>query len=642
MKKFITALLLFSCTVLFAQVVETGHARASLIADTSFSEEYLYVGIKLEMDEGWHTYWKNPGDSGGPFSVQWIHEMDIILENPSWPTPEIIPYDPLVTYGYKNEVIFPVKVFKNIDTFLKILEAKLEFLICSDICIPESATLHIDLSNSPQSAELVQTVKSLTDKILPIEVQVLEKSLKVNFTYDNPINEAYLFIETKDLVRYLPSHAIKKLDEGKYEIELPLENNTFQEIRGNLVIDGNSYLVEGLNISQQSNSLNIWQAILFAFLGGLILNLMPCVFPVISLKVMSFLKLADSNPKLVRMHALTFSGGVLVTFLLVATILLALKASGELVGWGFQLQSPEIVGSLAILMVIIGFLLLTDININFGNLFITQSATQTSGLSNSFWTGALAVVVASPCTAPFMGAALGFAILQPGFTSMLIFVALAAGFALPYLILGWNPHLVSALPKPGAWMEILKKFFAFPMFATSIWLLWVFEQQTAGSDLIILLALCLLASFGVWLFSQTSKIASYAGAIFVLSAFFLVSSIQKSSVTHDLATNQWNIQIENNLQEQNQAYLINFTAAWCITCQTNEKLVLGTEEIQSFLTQQNIKYIKADWTNRNSEIASALEQYERSGVPLYVFWKPGMNQSKILPAILRKKDILSL
>lgn len=642
MKKLIATLLLFSCAGLFAQVVETGHARASLIADTSFSEEYFYVGIKLEMDNGWHTYWKNPGDSGGPFTVQWIHEMDIILENVSWPTPEIIPYDPLITYGYKNEVIFPFKVFKNLNADLNILEAKLEFLICSDICIPESASLVIDLANLAPSEELTKTVNSLPNKVLPIELQVLKKSLVVNFAYDKPINEAYIFIETEDVVKYLPSHAISKLDQENYAIELPIENNTFQAIRGILVIDGNSYLIEGLNNSEQSNSLSLWQAILFAFLGGLILNLMPCVFPVISLKVMSFLKLADSNPKLVRMHALSFSGGVLVTFLVVATILLVLKATGELVGWGFQLQSPEIVGSLAILMVMIGFILLTDININFGNLFQTQSAFQTTGLTNSFWTGALAVVVASPCTAPFMGAALGFAILQPGFTSILVFVALAVGFALPYLALSWKPHLISILPKPGAWMEVLKKFFAFPMFATSIWLLWVFEQQTADSDLIILLALCLLASFGVWVFSQTSRIASYVGAIFVLSAFFLIGNIQKSSVSNDVATNQWSIQIETNLQEQNQAYLINFTAAWCITCQTNEKLVLGTEEVQSFLKQKNIQYIKADWTNRNSEIASALEKYERSGVPLYVFWKPGMNQSKILPAILRKKDILSL
>ncbi len=369
---------------------------------------------------------------------------------------------------------------------------------------------------------------------------------------------------------------------------------------------------------------------------------MPCVFPVISLKVMSFLKLADSNPRQIRIHALTFSGGVLFTFIAIALLLLGLKATGELVGWGFQLQSPEIVGFLAIVMTMIGFILLTDININVGNLFLTQSVTQSSGLSNSFWTGALAVIVASPCTAPFMGAALGYAIIQPSVVSMVVFISLALGFALPYLILGWNPQLIAMLPKPGEWMEILKKFFAFPMFATSIWLLWVFEQQTAGNDLIILLAMCLLASFGVWIFTQKSKIASAIGGLFVISAFLLIGNIEKSAAPSGETLSEWNAQTEINLQSQNQAYLINFTAAWCITCQTNETLVLGTKEIQAYLKNQNIQYIKADWTNRNSEIAAALETYERSGVPLYIFWKPGMPQAEILPAILRKKDILNL
>ena len=215
------------------------------------------------------------------------------------------------------------------------------------------------------------------------------------------------------------------------------------------------------------------------------------------------------------------------------------------------------------------------------------------------------------------------------FRSMVVFIALALGFALPYLILGWNPKLIALLPKPGEWMEILKKFFAFPMFATSIWLLWVFEQQTDGNDLIILLAMCLLASFGIWIFTQKSKIASVIGALFVISSFLLVGNIEKSAAPSNETLSEWNAQTEINLQSQNQAYLINFTAAWCITCQTNETLVLGTKEIQAYLKNQNIQYIKADWTNRNSEIAAALETYERSGVPLYIFWKPGMPQAEI-------------
>jgi thiol:disulfide interchange protein len=642
MKKLLAALLLLSFTDLSAAAVNTGHAKASLVADATQSDEFLYVGLKLDMDPGWHTYWKNPGDSGGPFSIMWSHQMDIIIENVSWPTPEIIPYDPLITYGYKDFVIFPFKVFKQPDYELGLLSAKLEFLICSDICIPESAELSIDLSQLNRSSELLDAVDELPNKVLPIGVQASLENIVIEFSYDKKPDKAYFFVETEDVVKYLPSHSLTEVSQGTYAIELTRKDKNFSYLKGILLIDDQAYLVESSTQTPKRDSLNLWQALLFAFLGGIILNLMPCVFPVISLKVMSFLKLADSNPRQIRIHALTFSGGVLFTFIAIALLLLGLKATGELVGWGFQLQSPEIVGFLAIVMTMIGFILLTDININVGNLFLTQSVTQSSGLSNSFWTGALAVIVASPCTAPFMGAALGYAIIQPSVVSMVVFISLALGFALPYLILGWNPQLITMLPKPGEWMEILKKFFAFPMFATSIWLLWVFEQQTAGNDLIILLAMCLLASFGVWIFTQKSKIASAIGGLFVISAFLLIGNIEKSAAPSGETLSEWNAQTEINLQSQNQAYLINFTAAWCITCQTNETLVLGTKEIQAYLKNQNIQYIKADWTNRNSEIAAALETYERSGVPLYIFWKPGMPQAEILPAILRKKDILNL
>ena len=642
MKNLLATLLLLSFTDLSAEAVDTGHAKASLVADTTQSDEFFYVGLKLDMDPGWHTYWKNPGDSGGPFSIMWSHQMDIIIEDVSWPAPEIIPYDPLITYGYKDFVIFPFKVFKQTDSELGLLSAELEFLICSDICIPESAELSIDLSQLNRSSELLDAVNELPNKVLPIGVQASLENIVIEFGYDKKPTKAYFFSETKDVVKYLPSHSLTEVSQGTYAIEITREDKNFSYLKGILVIDDQAYLVESSTQTPKHDSLNLWQALLFAFLGGIILNLMPCVFPVISLKVMSFLKLADSNPRQIRIHALTFSGGVLFTFIAIALLLLGLKVTGELVGWGFQLQSPEIVGFLAIVMTMIGFILLTDININVGNLFLTQTVTQSNGLSNSFWTGALAVIVASPCTAPFMGAALGYAIIQPSVVSMIIFISLALGFALPYLILGWNPQLIAMLPKPGEWMEILKKFFAFPMFATSIWLLWVFEQQTAGNDLIILLAMCLLASFGVWIFTQKSKIASVIGGLFVISAFLLIGNIKKSAAPSGEALSEWNSQTEINLQSQNQAYLINFTAAWCITCQTNEKLVLGTEEVQEFLKNQNIQYIKADWTNRNSEIAAALERYERSGVPLYVYWEPGMTQPKILPAILRKKDILNL
>ena len=396
MKKLLAALLLLSFTDLSAAAVNTGHAKASLVADATQSDEILYVGLKLDMDPGWHTYWKNPGDSGGPFSIMWSHQMDIIIEDVSWPTPEIIPYDPLITYGYKDFVIFPFKVFKQTDSELGLLSAELEFLICSDICIPESAELSIDLSQLNRSSELLDAVNELPNKVLPIGVQASLENIVIEFGYDKKPTKAYFFSETKDVVKYLPSHSLTEVSQGTYAIEITREDKNFSYLKGILVIDDQAYLVESSTQTPKHDSLNLWQALLFAFLGGIILNLMPCVFPVISLKVMSFLKLADSSPRQIRIHALTFSGGVLFTFIAIALLLLGLKVTGELVGWGFQLQSPEIVGFLAIVMTMIGFILLTDININVGNLFLTQTVTQSNGLSNSFWTGALAVIVASP------------------------------------------------------------------------------------------------------------------------------------------------------------------------------------------------------------------------------------------------------
>ncbi|MDA8885080.1 thioredoxin family protein, partial [Gammaproteobacteria bacterium] len=318
--------------------------------------------------------------------------------------------------------------------------------------------------------------------------------------------------------------------------------------------------------------------------------------------------------------------------------------------WGFQLQSPLIVSFLSILMFIIGLILLMDINIGTSLTRLGGVGNNESTYTSSFLTGVLAVVVASPCTAPFMGAAIGYALIQPSGVTLPIFLALGIGFSLPYLLLALFPQLISKMPRPGEWMNTLKEFFAFPMFATALWLLWVFSLQTNQDSLITLLATILFVSVMFWLSTKlTTKSAKLATFVAILIAIGLqlnaVKSMNQNTTDNlnvkSLSSESWSINIESELQNLNQAYLINFTAAWCITCQANDKLALSRPGVVSYLQKNNIRYIKADWTNRDNDILKALTAYGRTGVPLYLYWKPGLNETKILPAVLTEELLLN-
>jgi thiol:disulfide interchange protein DsbD len=398
---------------------------------------------------------------------------------------------------------------------------------------------------------------------------------------------------------------------------------------------------------EEELSMSILQAIIFAFVGGIILNLMPCVFPIISLKILSFVSMGGSSKSKIRTHSLLFCFGVIISFLLIALSLLALKSAGNSVGWGFQLQSPVIVGVLSILMFIIGLILLMNIDIGTSMTKLGKVGMNQTTYSSSFLTGILAVIVASPCTAPFMGAAIGYALIQPSFVTLPIFISLGIGFAFPYLVLSYKPELVGALPSSGTWMVKLKEFFAFPMFATALWLLWVFSIQTSTDALIELLLVLLLISLLMWLITNTTKKIIKIILLLLLSSLFIVQLKNLTNVKVDLINNQenknvliWTKNIENELRSDNKAYLINYTAAWCITCQANDKVALSRPSVKKFLKENNIEYIVADWTNKNKDILDALNNYGRSGVPLYVYWKPGMQKSEILPAILSEKVVL--
>ena len=650
--------ILFISTIfvyLQAEPVNTGHAEVSLIKYnySDSSKKNNLIGIKMDMQKNWHTYWKNPGDSGGPIKLKWETDKDIEIKEIRWPRPELIPYEPLMTYGYKDFVIFPFEYIKKGDQNSKI-KLSVDFLICDDICVPEKAFIETSFNellidnNLKKWNDLVPTIT------LPVLAEVNNNFIELRFSYNDQINSAIFFINDQDIVNY-PGRQILIKEENNWLLKIPtIENQAnLNSINGVLSInDSEVFLIDGQieKITSKSLSFDFLQAIIFAFLGGLILNLMPCVFPIISLKILSFVSLGNESNSKIRLHALSFCIGVLVSFLLIGLSLIFLKQAGNYLGWGFQLQSPIIVSMLSILMFVIGIILLTDINI--GSSLTRLGRVGSNSINGSFFTGVLAVIVASPCTAPFMGAALGYALIQPSAITIPIFASLGIGFAMPYLILSISPNLIKLLPSPGKWMITLKEFFAFPMFATALWLIWVFSLQTNINLLISLLLSILVISLLFWIILKIKNtriqtlIWIFIFSTVVFEGAYIQSNsqdISKLSSSEQYSKDRaWNIDIEEDFKRNNQAYLINFTAAWCITCQANDKIALSRPKVKQYMKENNIEYIVADWTNKNDEILMALEKYNRNGVPLYIYWKPGMKEAKLLPAILTEKLILDI
>ena len=648
-------LLLLTCSsFISSNTISTGHAEVSIVK-SSFSqtaENELIIGIKMDMQLHWHTYWKNPGDSGGPVKISWDMPAGFETSNILWPAPSLIPYPPLMTYGYENFVIFPIKIQIPQGAETEQFIADIDFLICDDICVPERAIIETSYADLTFDSRLDETYKELPSVILPVISTLKNDDLELRFSFNRNIEEIHFYIDQKDTVLHANEQILIK-EENNWLLTVPLNKgiNTPDTIGGILNINNESFIVDA-SLSEASSSpktLSIFSAILFAFIGGLILNLMPCVFPIISLKVLSFISMGGESKNKIRTHSLLFSLGVILSFVAIAVILLVLKNSGLFIGWGFQLQSPPIVAILSILMFMIGLILLSDINIGSSLTRLGNIGSDKTDYSSSFLTGVLAVIVASPCTAPFMGAAIGYALIQPSFVTLPIFISLGIGFCIPYLILSIRPELISSLPKPGQWMETLKEFFAFPMFATSLWLIWVFSIQVGADALISLLITLLLISLLFWIFiKSTSKylkmLVTLAGIIFTLTQLNLIKNTETNEVLEQSLNNElsWNVGIEDKLKENGQAYLINFTAAWCITCQANDKIALSRPSVVDFMQSNNINYIVADWTNRDEEILKVLNKYGRSGVPLYVFWRPGMKESILLPAILTENLVLEM
>ena len=620
-------------------------------------KDSLYLGIKFELEKDWHTYWENPGDAGEGAVIKWSLPDGVSSSEILWPGPERIPVDPLMTFGYNNEVILLTKISTSdkIDFPIE-LNAQVSWFTCKDICIPQDGNVSIvinegELNKSNDYAEINQYVDKLPKEFLEnYKVEKLDEKYFLQSTLEkNNFDSIYFFPREYGLIDYVENQIYEK-NENSFSLEvkasetgmkLPNFDGVIQAINS----EGTFFFDVNFPLNIQNEDKNLFLLLVFAFLGGLILNIMPCVFPILSIKVLRFIQYSEDSSVETYKFGLSYSLGVILSFLLIALILIGLKSSGEVIGWGFQLQYPLVISILFYLFIALGFLFMSNLVIGsqLGNL---NSLVKVNNESfESFLTGILAVVVASPCTAPFMGSAIGFALLQPSFNSILIFLSLGLGFALPYFILSLKPTLLSFLPRPGPWMETFKQFMAFPMWASALWLLWVLSGQVDSDTVILVLIGGLTLSLSLWLLEKNTteiKLVKWIvrGTAIVLIGFSIYIIPTSYSTKEEIFTKDeiYSEQRLRELRNSNQIVFLNFTADWCITCKVNERVALKTQKVQKILDSESINYLEADWTRKDEMIASKLEEFGRSGVPLYLLY-PSEGNPIILPEILTE-DIL--
>ena len=643
--RYLSLLLIIFVISIEARSAKTDHAEITIVGNTNIISEpgVIQLGYKFIFTPGWHTYWINPGDSGGPPIFEFNSPSGWEIKENVWPGPQKIIYPPLMTFGYVDEVIFPFELnLKNLND--QATEITTKFLVCDDICVPEEAILLLSLKNGVLNIdEKPDELKKWLNRV-PIRAppEMVLSSNENNFSLEYPSldSNSYFFPFDDSVMDYSDE---QNFSNNKLNFEVFDDFN--KSLRGVVNIGQNYYEVEQLSetvVADTVSGISLFTAIIFAFLGGLILNLMPCVLPVIALKGLSLVKSSAESNSSVTLNASAYVVGVIATFMTIAAILVSLKNAGEMIGWGYQLQSPFIVTILSMLIFGIGVYLITDLSVG-GSLGKLEKHTDGTGPFNSFLTGTLAVVVASPCTAPFMGAALGFALIQPDIFSYLVFLFLALGFALPYFLIALFPSLVDFLPKPGKWMESLKQFFGLMMFAAAIWLLWVLANQVDANSILFVLIGWFLLAFASWLVITRIKFAVYISGIIGLLWVYQLSEwdFKDVEVINGDESISWSIEKENELRLNEQAYFINFTAAWCITCKVNEAVAFSDEVFKKF-EEKNITYLKADWTNRNSEIAGQIEKYNRSGIPLYIYWNKKLDEPMVLNEILTENYLMEV
>jgi thiol:disulfide interchange protein DsbD len=656
--------------------------KVELLAESSaiVPGEPFQVGIRLTMKEHWHTYWRNPGDSGEPTTVNWKLPEGFSASALEWPAPSLIKVGPVTSFGYEGETmllarITPPRDLKPGDRIT--LNADVAFLVCEKECIPGEASVSLPVAVASSggaagpNAKVFEAARSALPQALPwtatfdagpkaITLALANADLRRDnvraatfFPYDNT-----LIVNSAPQTLTAAGDATQiALARGEIARSVP------QRLDGVLVVEEDiggkpvrhAFAVSAAPAPMAGQGISLLQAALLALVAGIILNLMPCVFPVLSIKVLHLTQHASEPAARVRLHGLAYTAGILGSFAALAGALYALRAGGAEIGWGFQLQSPVVVATLAFVLFAFGLSLSGILPIGTSLTRVGGSRLlQKTGLSGSFFAGMLATVVATPCTAPFMGASIGYALTQPFVVGLAVFLALGLGLALPFLVLAFVPGLQRLLPRPGRWMETLKQFLAFPLYGTAAWLIWVLSFQVGPAALMMALGGLVLIAFAAWAYdlvqgqSGGSALAfrgmAAAAAIAVAAIVITIRSDNTAATTAQTASAEagyeaFTQQKLDALLASGRPVFVNMTAAWCITCLVNERTALSTEAVREALSGKNVAYLKGDWTNRNPEITRLLERFGRSGVPLYVLYKNG-REPVVLPQILTPSLVL--
>ncbi len=718
---------------LHAAPIKTEHAEVELIAEKTalVVGEKNSIGLSIKHAPHWHTYWKNPGDSGYPTKITWQAPAGYGMGDFDWPAPKRLPTGPIVNFGYEGEVLLPLTV--SVPTSAKpgesvTLKGKAEWLVCKDVCIPEEGEVAVTLPVAEKGADIAQGPAAArfaaARAAQPGDASAWKATL---FAAPNPAREVWLELTApanagrfagldvfpvQEQISDPSVQQVYRIERG-YAVKLKLVDGAKLTDAFPVVLAATGATVgakgepAGTTLASVSTAaftlpagatalaanavagaaaggtdLTFWSALALAFVGGMILNLMPCVFPVLSLKILSFAQHAggsapsplrgegggegdgrlgsnlgsDSHePPLpgppprggrgpnfaMRQHGIYYAIGVVLSFLALAGVLLALKEAGSAIGWGFQLQNPGVVWLLAVIFFLIGLNLMGAFEV--GQLApsaLLSMQAKHPGV-DAFFAGVLAVIAASPCTAPFMGAALGFALTQSAAAALAVFAALGLGMALPYVLLAWFPKWLDRLPRPGPWMVTFKQVLAFPMFLTVVWLVWVLSLQ-AGADgaAVGLLGLVGLA-FGAWLIGSMRPTVRWVGVAAALVAAVLAwpagEPVQAATPAAGKAGaaqwQPWDPALIAKLTAEGKPVFVDFTAAWCVSCQANKRLVLTRAEIEQAFAAKNVTLMRADWTNRDERITQALTAMGRSGVPVYVLHAPG-KPAQLLPELL--------
>ena len=680
-------------------VVTTDNVRSELVSEVATVKpgEPFWVGLRQTIRPKWHTYWKNPGESGLPTEISWKLPEGAKADPIVWPAPTLFDIGGVTNYGFKDEAMLLVRITPPADLAGPLtLAAEANWLVCEDVCIPEEGKFELVLPSGTAATPAPPVTRTLFEqarRAVPTPspwparyglsrtgdptLLVEAKGLKAD-----TVSAVYFFPAEWGPVATMARQNATVTAEG---IRIPLKKGDAKtalpaELAGTLVLtektaDGS--IRQAFDLSARldpafapaattslanavgAEEISLLQALLFAVLGGLILNLMPCVFPVLAMKAAAFARLAGHGQGEMRRDGLAYTAGVLASFAAMAGIVIAIRSAVGEVNWGFQFQSPIFSLLIAYLFFVIGLNLSGVFEVGNRLAGVGQGLASRGGTTGAFFTGVLAVIVATPCTAPFMAAALGFALSQPAPATVAVLLAMGLGLALPYLALSMTPALQRLMPRPGAWMDRLRQFLAFPMYASAVWMIWVLTQQTGADGVLYALGGMILIAFAIWLLRIGSGVSAGTwlrrgvAAAAVLLAFGATLKLDDSPATAastsgapaaGVSFDGWERFSRARMAEAVAAgkpVFVDFTAAWCITCLVNERVALETPTTRKAFEQAGVVKLKGDWTSRDAEITGVLKELGRAGVPLYLLWAPGADRPKILPQVLTESLILS-